>query len=279
MRQMFTLLIIFVLVFSSVDAFSQLSRKNQFEIYAGAGFPLSPDEFKDFYKVGLSLNVQYVFFPSYRLGIPIFAGFESFTVDNQALTDYYGSAYTEFNNYLFRSDIIGVPLYDNLGNYLGTITDGNLQSEINFEGTQNAFKFGIGIRPYLTPPEASTQLFLFGNATYNILKSKTKYKESINGASVTVEDVSGNLYTYTFTEQDLIDVGWETQTSSEEKDDENRMGIGFGAGIEVPVGEKLNLIFQGMYNLIFTKKIKDEFTGEEYGGTTSFIGATAGVVF
>ncbi len=278
MRRIFALVLIFVLLLLSVQAFGQISRKNQIEVYAGAGFPLAPEEFKNFYKVGLSLNVQYVIFPTHRLGIPIFAGFESFAVDNQALTDYYGPAYTQLNNYLFKTEVIG-PLYDNLGNYQGMITDGNLQSEINFEGTQSAFKFGMGLRPYLTPPEASTQIFLFGNVTYNLLRSKTKYKESINGASLDVEDASGNLWTFTYTEQDLIDIGWETRTTSEEKNNENRAGIGFGAGIELPMGEKLNLIFQGMYNLIFTKKIKDEITGEEYGGSTSFVGVTAGVVF
>jgi len=248
---MFTVLIILVLVFSSVDAFSQLSRKNQFEIYAGAGIPLSPDDFKDYYKVGLSLNVQYVFFPTYRLGIPIFVGYEGFAVDNDAI------------NNEFQSMVVGVPLYDDFGTYLGMITDANM----DVEGTASTIKFGVGLRPYLTSPEASTQFFLFGNASYNILKEK----QTVNDLTATVEDVAGNLYDVTFTQEFLDELSYE--------DTIKKFGVGFGAGIEVPVGDRLNLLFQGLYNMIFTEKYTDEFTGEEYGGITSFIGVTGGIVF
>jgi hypothetical protein len=247
---MFTVLIIFILVFTSVDAFSQLTRKNQFEIYAGAGFPLGPDDFKDYYKVGLSLNVQYVFFPTYRLGIPIFVGYEGFAVDNDAI------------NNEFQGMILG-PVYDDFGNYLGDYTDANL----DVEGSASMVKFGVGLRPYLTSPEASTQLFLFGTATYNILKQK----QTVNSLTATFEDYLGNLYEFTADQTFLDDFSYE--------DTYKKFGVGFGAGIEVPVGEKLNLIFQGMYNMIFTEKYTDEYTGEEYGGTTSFIGVTGGVVF
>ena len=71
MRRFVIVVLIVVFVLSLTQAFGQLSRKNQFEIYAGAGFPLGPDYFKDYYEMGLSLNVQYVAFPTMRLGIPI----------------------------------------------------------------------------------------------------------------------------------------------------------------------------------------------------------------
>jgi len=252
MRSVIAFFLIIGLVFSASDAFSQLSRKNQFEIYAGAAFPLSPDEFKDYYKMGLSLNAQYVVFPTPRIGIPFFVGYERFTVNNDAINDE------------FKSGLVGYEIFDDFGNYLGVITGANIDAS----GASSAIKFGAGIRPYLTPPEASTQLFLFANASYNLLKTK----EEFNGGSVTVEDAFGDMYEF-----DLVqDLGFQ---SEEFTDDINKFGIGFGAGIEIPAGSSINLIFQGMYNMIFTEKEKDEYTGEEFGGTTSFIGVTAGIVF
>lgn len=249
MRQFLTILIVFVFVFSSVDAFTQISRKNQFELYAGAGFPLSPDGFKDYYKVGLSLNVQYVLFPSYRLGIPIFIGYEGFTVDKDAI------------NSDFQDLLLG-PVYSN-GIYIGDFTEGDL----DVDGSANTLKFGIGLRPYLTSPESSTQFFLFGTATYNVMKEK----QEIKGASGTFEDLFGNVT--------QIELGPEDFEDSSFENDNKKFGAGFGAGIEVPLGERMNLIFQGMYNMIFTEKVTDDITGEEFGGTTSFVGVTAGVVF
>jgi len=41
-----------------------------------------------------------------------------------------------------------------------------------------------------------------------------------------------------------------------------------GGGFELPAGESLNLIIQGLFNVIFTE--------EE---STTFVGVTAGVVF
>jgi len=252
MRNTIVIFLVFCLLFSFSDVFSQLSRKNQFEIYAGAGFPLSPEEFKDYNKVGLSLNAQYVIFPTPRIGIPLFVGYERFSVNNDAINDD------------FQSELVGYEFYDEFGNYVGMITAANL----DVTGASSAIKFGAGIRPYITPPEASTQFFLFANATYNLLKTK----EEFNGGNVTVEDAFGNPL-----DLDLIqDLGFEAE---EFTDDINKFGIGFGAGIEIPAGSSINLIFQGTYNMIFTEKEKDEFTGEEFGGITSFIGVTAGIVF
>ncbi|MEJ2636100.1 MAG: hypothetical protein P8184_12515 [Calditrichia bacterium] len=238
MRRIFALVLIFVLLLLSVQAFGQISRKNQIEIYAGAGFPIKPDAFKDFYKMGMSLNAQYVIFPSARLGIPIFAGYERFTVDDQAISD------------LFGQGLIGGYIPDNSG-YYWEITDASLESS----GSASLIKIGAGIRPYLTAPEASTQIFLFGNASYNFLKTKSEVKS----ASLDVQE----YYTGTTGTIKLTAADFEKYEESE-----NRFGAGVGAGLEVPVGSSFNMIFQGMYNMIFTK--------EE---STSFVGVTAGVVF
>ncbi|MFZ0390306.1 MAG: hypothetical protein WAN36_07575 [Calditrichia bacterium] len=240
MKKFMVVLLITVFCLSATQAFGQFARKNQVEVFAGASFPMSPDEFKDFYKMGLSLNAQYVIFVSPRIGIPIFAGYERFTVDNDAISD------------MYKDELVGMAFYDGNGNYW-EVTD----ASVDTKGSASAFKFGAGIRPYLTPPEASTQIFLFGRASYNLLKVKQEF----DGAEVTVEDMFGN--------QDMInispsDLGGEADFSS----DENKFGVGFGAGLEIPAGESFNMIFQGMYNIIFT----DE-------DNTSFIGVTAGIVF
>jgi len=61
----------------------------------------------------------------------------------------------------------------------------------------------------------------------------------------------------------------ETYPGSEKySDTENRFGAAAGAGIELPLGESFNLIFQGLYHVVFTE--------EE---NTTFIGLTAGLIF
>jgi opacity protein-like surface antigen len=246
MRQLVTVILILVFVLSLSQAYGQLSRKNQFEIYAGAGFPLGPDYFKDYYKVGLSLNVQYVAFPTMRLGIPIFAGYETFSVDNNAISDD------------FASELVGLQFFDQLGNLLGTITSASLDAE----GSASSFKVGIGLRPYLTSPEASTQIFLFGNASYNWLREKGEF----NSATSTVTEPSGNTQDITLTRNELSEFDYD------EKD--NKFGVGIGAGIEIPASSSINLIFQGLYNIIFTKE--SDIEGSK---NLSFVGVTAGIVF
>jgi hypothetical protein len=254
MKHVMILLVVFCLIFSFSDAFSQLSRKNQFEIYAGAGIPQSPDFFKDYFKVGLSLNLQYVIFPSPRVGIPLFIGAEGFT----------------FNFDAFNEDIsmlvgaLDIPIYDtNTGNLIGVATGGTFEGD----GSASIFKFGAGVRPYLTGPESSTQLFLFGNLTYNIYKEK----QSLDGGTVQWEDFSGVMDEFSITKQDIEEI---LLGQSEFEDDFNKAGIGVGAGIEIPAGSRINLIFQVMFNVIFSK---DEEKG--YDKNHSFVGATAGVVF
>lgn len=182
-------------------AFSQSKRRNQIELYGGAALPMAPDAFKDYFKTGLSLHGQYVIFPNPKLGVSFGVGYEIFTVDNDALKEDYG-------------------IYD----------------EIDVEGNANITELSVGVRPYLSAPEANTQFFLFGLGTYNLLKTK-----------VTVKGF-GEEY--------------------EETADDDKFGASIGAGIEMPMGETKNLIFQGLYRFIFTE---DE--------TTSFLGITAGIIF
>ncbi|MGH7491250.1 MAG: hypothetical protein ACREOO_02520 [bacterium] len=220
------------------------TRRSQTEIYTGAAFPLGPDWFKDFYKIGLSGNVQYVLFPSQRLGIPIFVGYEGFTVDANAIAN--ASA----------ADLVGRPILDASGNPRGTVINGNIDAT----GSASAIKFGIGARPYLTRPESSTQFFLFGTATYNFLMQKTK----INGGEYTGRDFLGNVQTFPITNADIVTVYGGTEFEVKPK----KFGLTAGGGFELPAGESLNLILQGLFNIIFTDT-----------ESTTFLGVTAGVVF
>ncbi|MCK5453146.1 MAG: hypothetical protein KAJ16_02230, partial [Calditrichia bacterium] len=108
--------------------------------------------------------------------------------------------------------------------------------------------------------------FLFGNVTYNIYNEK----EELTGGSVTVDPAFGDPFDIPITQEDVVDFFGE----SEFEEKLNKLGIGIGAGIEIPAGSTINLIFQGMYNIIFTK---DEEIGIDKNH--SFIGVTAGIVF
>lgn len=227
-----------VLFLGANDLFAQ--RKNQIEFYGGAAFPLSPDEFKDYFKIGLSGNVQYVFFPSPNLGIPIFVGYEGFTVDTDAISNLYADQ--------IRAELAGTGV-------------DLVSANFNTEGSASTVKLGIGVRPYLTKPEASTQFFLFGSGTFNLLKAEQKF----NDGSYTLRDTfTGQQATFNISAQDLRDAGVETDIKGEEE----KFGLAGGAGIELPAGESVNLIFQGLFNIIFTS---DQ--------STTFIGVTAGVIF
>lgn len=106
------------------------------------------------------------------------------------------------------------------------------------EGNARVIEFGVGVRPYLTPATASTQFFLFAMGTMNLLHTE-----------LTATDPSG------------------TELVSGD-DDETKFGIAGGAGIEIPAGESMNLIIQGLARSIFADP-----------DNISFIGVTAGLVF
>lgn len=190
---------------------AQISRKSQIEVFVGAAIPLSPDSFKDYFKVGGSLHGQYVIFPSPQLGVCFGVAFEGFTFDGEAFKQDFGAQ-------------TGVDL-----------------TGLNVEGTASLMEVGIGLRPYFSAPEATTQVFLLGMATYNAIS----------------------------TEATISYAGYK-QTS---KDDVSKFGVALGGGFEVPAGEKFNIIIQGLTRFIFTSKEGDQ------GGTTSFIGVTMGLVF
>lgn len=195
-------IILLVLLFIFENAFSQVGkRRNQIEVYGGVALPMAPDDFKDYFKTGLSLHGQYVIFPSPKLGISFGAGYEFFTADNDAI-----------------KEDLGIP------------------DEVDLEVNANITELTVGIRPYLSSSEANTQFFLFGTGTYNLLKT----------------EITAKYY----------------GEKATEKTDEDKFGVAIGAGIEMPMGETTNLIFQGLYRFIFTE---DE--------TTSFLGITAGVIF
>lgn len=257
-------MVLLLVLFAASQLFAQ-GRRGQFELYAGAGIPLSPEGFKDYFKLGLSLNAQYVFFPTHRVGIPVFVGYERFTVDNNAI----GNDLTPFIDAFLNEAVAGYTITDGVGNPIGVSTGGTFQTSTDNSGSASTIKFGAGVRPYLTNPESSLQFFLFGNASYNILKSELKSGYNVEGGSIEWVDFNNNPQTpIAVTAEDLAQL--DIQTSGEETitGDENKFGIAVGAGVEVPAGSSLNLIFQGLYNIIFTEN-----------ESTSFIGVTAGVVF
>lgn len=189
------------------------SRRNQVELFAGAALPMAPDEFKDYYKIGYSLHGQYVIFPSPKLGISFGAAYEMFSFDDQAVKDEFDDMGYDF-------------------------------SSLDIEGSASVIEIGIGVRPYLTPPEASTQFFIFGMGTYNFLKSEVKVEYEYDA--------------YYYTESGTMTV----------EGDEDKVGLAVGAGLEIPASESMNIIIQALYRFIFTE---DE--------TTSFLGITGGVAF
>lgn len=215
-------------------------RRRQIELYAGAGFPLRPEGFKDLYKVGLSLNAQYVLFPSPSVGIPMYVGYERFAINNEGVSDLFASVLTD--------DL------DRLGRSL-------LDASLDTQGSSSTIKLGIGTRPYLTSPASSTQLFLFGTGTFNLFRATCK----LNSGSLTIKDrLTGSIFTNEFNRAGFAAAGFDPEI----KVDFEKFGLAGGAGLELPAGESLNLIIQGLFNVIFTD--------EE---STTFIGVTSGLVF
>ncbi len=111
-------------------------------------------------------------------------------------------------------------------------------NELGIDSELTVGEIGIGIRPYLSSPESNLQMYLFGMGTYSTVKA-------------------------TFAD----DFG--TAISS----DERKPGVAFGAGIEVPFGSRLNLLFQGLARVIFTDTADGEF--EHF----QFFGLTGGIAF
>jgi hypothetical protein len=202
MKRGLNLVLALLLLVLTSQTFAQDSRRRQIELFAGAAFPLAPDAFKEFYKVGGSIHGQYVIFPSPTVGISFGVAAEVFTVDQEAILEFFGLQGTG----------------------------------VEVEGSASIVELGIGIRPYLTPQTANMQFFVFGMGTFNAIEDEA---------------------TVTF-----------AGTSETVKQEGSKFGVAAGAGFEIPAGEKINIIIQGLTRFIFTE---DE--------TTSFIGVTGGIVF
>lgn len=219
-------------------------RRSQIEFYAGSAFPMSPDDFKEYTNVGLSGNAQYVVFPSPRLGITFNVGYESFSTDNEKFVEAFSEATTgEKASYWETLE------YTTAGGQTLRIKPG---ADIKSHG----IRFGAGLRPYLTPPEANTQFFLLGQASYNLITNDF----NVTDLPYTYDANTNILQWATYDDQT-----WEKTIG---ENDENAFGFGLGAGIEIPAGASFNFVMQGLYNVVSTE-----------GESSSFLGVTAGLVF
>ena len=203
----FVLVLTFVIMSGSAFAQTRLPQK---EIFLGGAVPLSPDGFKDYFQTGLSMHGQYVIFPMNNIGVSFGAAFEFFLFDG--------------DKWLEDAELDGMG-YDATGHL-------------------TVLELGVGLRPYLTPATASSQIFLFGMPTLNFISEKETY----------TDEVYDEEYEYT--------------------GDDSNFGFAIGGGIEMPAGS-VNIILQGIYRSILDYK-PDE--GSE-GNDLSFVGITAGIVF
>lgn len=70
-----------LLVLFLLNPLAAQNRSSQIELFGGVAFPLAPDFFKDYNKLGGSIHGQYVIFPSPNMGISIGAAIEGFSFD------------------------------------------------------------------------------------------------------------------------------------------------------------------------------------------------------
>lgn len=235
------LLLALLLGVSVTMAFGQ--RRNQIEFYAGAAFPLSPDFFKEYTKVGLSGNTQYVLFPSPRLGVTFNLGYERFSVDNEKFVEAASTANTGQPASYWAQFTFNTP-------------NGPVSIKPSADISASLIRFGAGIRPYLSAPEANTQIFLLAQANYNLITNDY----NVTDLPIAYDASLGFLNWVT-----LNDAEYEEQLG---ENDDNVVGVGLGGGLEIPAGSSFNIVVQGLFNILFTE--------EE---STSFVGVTAGVVF
>lgn len=80
---------------------------------------------------------------------------------------------------------------------------------------------GVGLRPYLSSIESNLQIFLFGMATYDLLRV----------------------------------------TAGSFENDEQKFGLAFGGGLEFPAGPRFNIILQAVARNIFTEDESTSFLG------------------
>ncbi len=203
MRILITVMLVLALgVLSTGFAqFEQVSRQPQIEVFGGLAIPLSPQDFSDYYKLGTSIHGQYVIFPSPRLGVSFGVSYEPFTFDGQKFMDDLQAAdpYTDYTDF-------GV------------------------DGKATILELGVGVRPYLTSPEAATQFFVFGMGTFNKVSTE-------------------------------VSVSYNNREFYNSTDSENKFGFAAGAGLEMPMTESFNLIIQGLYRLVFATDENFSFLG------------------
>lgn len=209
MKRSLVFIVMLVLVLSTSTVFAQ-QRLPQKEIFIGGAIPLAPDGFKDYFQTGLSIHGQYVIFPMNNIGISFGAAFEYFLFNGDKWLEEY-----ELND-----------------------------TDYSAEGHLTVLELGIGIRPYITPATASSQIFLFGMPTINFISEKETY----------TDEIFDEEYEYT--------------------GEDTNFGIAFGGGIEMPAGS-VNLIIQGVYRTIISYQPDEEFDENNL----SFLGLTVGIVF
>jgi hypothetical protein len=243
-------MLIAALFLTASHVFAQ--RKNQIEFYAGAAFPLGPELFKEYTKVGLSGNAQYVLFTSPRLGITFNLGYERFSTNNAKFVDGYSSAYTGQKASFWASQI-------------WITSAGPVRINPSADISASLIRFGAGLRPYLTAPEASTQVFLLGQMSFNIINNNFNATELPYSYDANINFLRWGSFD---------DQTWESLVG---ENDERVLGFGLGGGIEIPAAASFNIVLQGLFNFILTKSENKLLQKENQ--TTTFVGATAGIVF
>lgn len=241
MRSTKFMIMLLALVLVASSAWAQ--RRKQIEFYAGAAIPLGPEFFKEYTKAGLSANAQYVLFPSPRLGITFNVGYEFFSLDNQKFVEAASLANTGQTASYWSAFTFSTPS--------GPV---NIKPSADISSTLT--RIGAGIRPYLSDPEASTQIFLLGQVNYNLIQNDFNVTDLPTAYDANLGFLTWNTFN---------DEQYETALG---ENDDNVVGIGAGAGLEIPAGSSFNLVVQGLFNILFTE---DE--------STSFVGVTAGLVF
>jgi hypothetical protein len=192
------------------------------------------------------VSLTSVFAQSRKPQIELFGGV-AIPLAPDGFKDYYKMGFSGHGQYvIFPSPKLGVSFgaaYEKFtfdgDKFIEDYFGGQIEG-LDVTGSASVIELGVGVRPYLTPVESNTQFFLFGMATYNFLKSE---------ATASYQ-------------------GFEESVS----DDLNKFGLAAGAGLELPAGTSMNIILQGVFRFIFT-------SDDEMGGTTQFVGITAGLAF
>jgi hypothetical protein len=185
----------------------------------------------------------------------VFGGFAS-TTGPDFIKDYFKTGFSPHAQYvIFPKDRLGISFgiaaetftFDDEA-FLEDLREdplfGSIADEFDIEGDLSIVELGVGVRPYLTNITANKQIFLLGSVTMNVVKTRFS----------------------------LPDLDWEEEMS------ETKVGLAFGAGIEIPAGDRFNMIFQALIRSIPSVEAAAEEEDED-SGTLSFIGITAGLVF